>query len=30
MKIANRITELVGNTPLLLLEEYGKRGLVIE
>ena len=25
MKIANRITELVGNTPLLLLEEYGKR-----
>lgn len=25
MKIANSITELVGNTPLLLLEEYGKR-----
>ena len=25
MKIANSITELVGKTPLLLLEEYGKR-----
>ena len=25
MKIANSITELIGNTPLLLLDEYGKR-----